>query len=74
MKYRLISETVEIDRRSYDTYGISACSDNDGTVVTVYHDVSLDRQAVCRIIDILNDCEVELCHFEDVVNDEMGTV
>lgn len=74
MKYRLCSETVLIDGIRYDTYGVLASDEQTGVVVSVYHDVSLDRDAVCRIIDILNGCEVEICHFDDVIENELANL
>lgn len=70
MKYELVNENVSIDGVNYDTYGIRALC--NGEVVSTYHDVSLEREIALRIVNILNDCSAELCHFNDIVTDEIN--
>lgn len=68
-----ISKNVLIidDNQVLLTYGITAFDEN-GTAVSEFRDVSVSRSFTERVIKLLNDCRVELCHFYDVVLDELN--
>lgn len=54
------------------TYGIKATDSISGEMLSAFNDVSVNKSFTQRVIDILNTCEVEICHFHDVVTDELN--
>lgn len=54
------------------TYGIEARDCDDGERLDIFEDVSVNPVFTKNIIDILNTCKIELCHFRDVVIDELN--
>lgn len=54
-----------------NTYGISA-ADPNGKAVSEFPDVSLNKSFTEKIVKLLNECKVKLCHFNDVVIDEIN--
>lgn len=54
------------------TYGIQAKDDESGETLSSFNDVSVNKGFTQRVIDILNTCQVEICHFHDVVMDELN--
>lgn len=54
------------------TYGIAAKSRCSDEILSEFPDVSTNRNFVIRLIEILNSNAVELCHFYDVVTDELN--
>ncbi len=54
------------------TYGIVARDPLNNEVLAYFDDVSVSRSLTQKITDILNSCEVELCHFREVVIDELN--
>lgn len=53
------------------TYGITAF-DEHGEKLSEFDDVSVSKNVTERIAELLNSCEVELCHFYDTVLDELN--
>lgn len=54
------------------TYGIEASDENSGNIISDFKDVSVNKKLTEHIVSILNSCEVEICHFHDVVIDELN--
>ena len=54
------------------TYGIEASDENTGNIISDFKDVSVNKKLTEHIVSILNSCEVEICHFHDVVIDELN--
>lgn len=53
------------------TYGIVA-KNSDGEKISEFSDVSINKAFTEKVIDLLNLCKVEPCHFYDVVIDEIN--
>lgn len=53
------------------TYGIVA-KNSKGEKISEFCDVSVNRDFTERVINLLNKCEIEPCHFHDVVLDELN--
>lgn len=54
------------------TYGIEARNSTDGTLLDIFEDVSVNSAFTENIINILNTCKIELCHFRDIIIDELN--
>ena len=54
------------------TYGIEASDENSGNIISDFKDVSVNKKLTEHKVSILNSCEVEVCHFHDVVIDELN--
>ncbi len=54
------------------TYGITATDGNSGETLDEFRDVSVNKGFTQKIIDTLNDCKVELCHFREIIIDELN--
>ncbi len=54
------------------TYGIDAFDKESGSLVSDFKDVSVSRPFTEHIVSLLNSCEIELCHFHEVVTDELN--
>ncbi|MBP3441363.1 MAG: hypothetical protein J6L62_01040 [Clostridia bacterium] len=54
------------------TYGIDAFDKESGRHVSDFRDVSVSKKLTEHIVSLLNSCEVELCHFHEVVIDELN--
>ena len=54
------------------TYGIEARDGTDGELLDTFEDVSVNASFTKNIIDILNTCKIEICHFRDVIIDELN--
>lgn len=54
------------------TYGIEATDTENGSPLSTFADVSVSKSTAERIVSLLNSCEVEICHFRDVVIDELN--
>lgn len=54
------------------TYGIEARNSTDGELLDIFEDVSVNSSFTENIIDILNTCKIEICHFRDVIIDELN--
>lgn len=69
MKYTVMAEKANIAGKACTTYGIRG---ENGHSTADFHDVSVEQSFVERIADRLNSNSVELCHFRDVVIDELN--
>lgn len=63
LTYRIICKKSE----EKENYGIAACL--DGAVVKSIPDISPDKEDIAKIVEMCNELEIELCHFEDIVED-----
>ncbi len=54
------------------TYGITATDSENGEPLSEFKDVSVNKSFTEKIIKTLNSCEVELCHFHEVIYDELN--
>lgn len=73
IKYALTKDVLLLEDGNYIlTYGIQAKDENNGEVLSAFNDVSVNKSFTQNVIDLLNICKVELCHFHDVVVDEIG--
>lgn len=71
IKYTVTEESVTPEGgERLTTYGITASE--SGIVLAHFNDVSLDHEFTEKIAYILNSFEVELCHFRDVIIDEIN--
>lgn len=65
--YDIFKHIIEIDGKQIETYGI-AVRESGKTVKTVF-DVSVNCDAVISLVNRLNEGQVELIHFESVLED-----
>lgn len=73
IEYTLTKDVLLLEDGNYIlTYGIQAKDENNGEVLSSFNDVSVNKSFTQNVIDLLNMCKVELCHFHDVVVDEIG--
>ncbi len=55
----------------HDVFGISA-KDSLGNTQASYPDLFFERQRAVDFVDMCNEVELEICHLDDVVEDELG--
>lgn len=73
IEYTLTNDVLLLEDGNYIlTYGIQARDRHNGEVLSSFNDVSVNKSFTQNVIDLLNTCKVELCHFHDVVVDEIG--
>lgn len=71
-RYSLSKDVLILeDKKIMLTYGIIA-EDENGDKISEFNDVSVNREFTESIIELLNMCKVEPCHFYDVVIDELN--
>ena len=71
--YSISKGALTLDEGSFIlTYGIDATDKESGEKISSFDDVSVNKSVTERIISILNSCEVEICHFKDVITDEIN--
>ena len=71
--YSMIKNVLFLEDGSWLlTYGIEARDQADGELLDKFEDVSVNAKFTENIIDILNSCKIELCHFRDVITDELN--
>ena len=71
--YSISKSALTLDDGSFIlTYGIEATDNESGEMISSFNDVSVSKSVTERIISILNSCEVEICHFHDVIIDELN--
>lgn len=70
--YSISKSILVIDEQQmFVTYGIVA-KDSDGNKISEFSDVSVNKSFTERVVGLLNDYEVEPCHFFEVVLDELN--
>ena len=70
--YSISKNVLVLDKQQiFVTYGIVA-KDSDGNKISEFSDVSLNKNFTENVVSLLNDCEVEPCHFFEVVLDELN--
>ena len=70
LRYIISESKLNIDDAEVDTYGITAYCGK--TALKTIDDISTDRNFVISLIEKLNFHQVELCHFYDIVIDELN--
>lgn len=72
VSYSIYTHGITVENSgNFNTYGIIA-TDTKGNVASRFSDVSLNKSFTEKIVKLLNDCKVKLCHFNDVVIDELN--
>lgn len=72
IEYCIKKSCILLDGTKYDTYGIVAIERHSETVKSEFDDVSLDKHYVVELAKLLNSSKVELCHFKEVITDELN--
>ena len=72
IEYQLTKTHIYLDNQRFLTYGIAAINKSTAEIQRRIPDVSLDKAFVEHVTDLLNSAEVELCHFDEVVEDELN--
>lgn len=72
IEYQLTKTYIYLENQQFYTYGIDAINRSTAKIQSQISDVSLDKSFVQQVIDLLNSAEVELCHFAEVVEDELN--
>lgn len=71
--YEMTSKVIDWeDGMKYTTYGIMARDTASDRIVGAYPDVSLDKDAVRKLVDKCNECELQAIHLKDAVLDFIG--
>lgn len=71
VKYDIVEETYRCDGTVRTSYGIAAYDAQNGVteVLAALHDISVNEQEICTLVDKCNELSLSLEHFEDVVVD-----
>ncbi len=72
IEYHITKTHISLEGQRFSTYGIAAIDKSSAKAQTKIVDVSLDESFVRHVADLLNSAEVELCHFAEVVDDELN--
>lgn len=73
IEYSSTECNIKIENNSqFVTYGIVAVNKMTEEKLAEFPDVSLSKDFVVSLTGLLNSCGVELCHFFDVVTDEIN--
>lgn len=72
IEYHITKTHISLEGQRFSTYGIAAIDKSSAKPQTKIVDISLDESSVRHIADLLNSAEVELCHFAEVVDDELN--
>ena len=67
-KYILIRDTYSDDNGNHTGYGIVAV-DHESKIVSAATDLSCNKDEVARLVQMCNELELSLVHFQDVVED-----
>lgn len=67
MKYTVFEHCVSIEGNITKSYGIIVTFDNSSTLK--YYDVSLDRERVEKLVNDMNEYEIEPVHIKDILED-----
>ena len=70
--YQLTKTHIYLDNQRFLTYGIAAINKSTAEIQRKIPDVSLDKAFVEHVVDLLNSSEAELCHFTEIVYDELN--
>ena len=71
-KYLIKESCILIDGNKFKTYGIDAVECCSSKLQSEFDDVSLDKDFVINLVELLNSAGIELCHFKEVVLDELN--
>lgn len=72
IEYHITKTHISLEGQRFSTHGIAAIDKSSAKTQTKIVDISLDESSVRHIADLLNSAEVELCHFAEVVDDELN--
>lgn len=72
IKYQVTTAHISLDNQRFSTYGIAAIDKSSAKIQCKISDVSLDKAFVQHVADLLNSSEAELCHFTEIVYDELN--
>ena len=72
IEYHITKTNILLDGRRFYTYGIAAVDKTSAKTQIKIIDFSLDEAFVQGVTDVLNSAKVELCHFAEVVDDELN--
>ncbi len=72
IEYQLTQTHIYLENQKFRTYGIAAIDKSTAKVQCKISDVSLDKAFVQHVTDLLNSSEAELCHFTEIVYDELN--
>lgn len=71
-EYKVTKTHISLDGRRFITYGIAAIDKSSAKIQSKITDVSLDEIFVQHVTNLLNSSKVELCHFAEIVDDELN--
>ena len=66
MKYRMFPHFIVVEKKLYKSYGLVATEKNCATLIL--KDVSMDRNAVERLVKDLNTQQIKLNNLDAVLN------
>lgn len=72
IQYFVIKGKIYTENQELTTYGISAVDRKTALTKSEFDDISFNIDLVCRLADLMNLEKIELCHFYDVVLDELN--
>lgn len=72
IKYLITESSISFDNQNFTTYGIAAVEKSSEKICSELSDVSLNKAFVLHLVGSLNSEKIELCHFKDVVTDELN--
>lgn len=72
IEYLIKKSCISLDGNKFNTYGITAIERRSAKIQSEIADVSLDKRYVIKLVGFLNSSKVELCHFREVVSDELN--
>ena len=76
--YGVSEEVYVIGESRRVAYGIAAYADAEtdqtSTIVASVNDISSDREAVEKLVELCNSLELDVVHLNDVVEDFLGYV
>ncbi len=67
MEYKVFEHFISVDGEVSKSYGVEAVS--DGKICESYSDISLDREKVEKLAELLNGYGAELVHFREIIDD-----
>lgn len=71
-EYLLKKSCISLEGQAFTTYGIAAVELRSRKTQFEITDVSLDKAFVSNLVKILNSSKIEICHFSEVITDELN--
>ncbi len=72
IEYLLKKSCISLEGQAFPTYGIAAVELRSRETQFEITDVSLDKAFVSNLVKILNSSKIEICHFSEVITDELN--